>query len=322
MFRIRAAAPDDLDALMAVSEHLDSVNLPSDREFLAERIARSQRSFAGRIDDWRDGIYVFALEDTSTRRCVGTSTIVAKHGRPGMPYFWLAVTTEERRSVELGKRFVHTKLQLDSTEDGPTEIGGLILDPAYRRHPEKAGKALSIVRLAYISMHPTRFERAVIFMIAHSEEGAMGLIVNKPAPELSFADLLAQLKIPATVDLKGSRVHFGGPVEHGRGFVLHSGEYKVEQSSMRVSPEFAMTATIDILQDIARGEGPNRALLALGYAGWGPGQLEGEIQANGWLTAPADPELIFGLSDADKWGAALRSISIDPRLLSAEGGRA
>ena len=176
--------------------------------------------------------------------------------------------------------------------------------------------------IAMPGMGDLRFERAVIFLCAHSSEGAMGLIVNKPAPELSFADLLAQLKIPATVDLKGSRVHFGGPVEHGRGFVLHSGEYKVEESSLRVSPEFAMTATIDILQDIARGEGPNRALLALGYAGWGPGQLEGEIQQNGWLTAPADPELIFGLNDSEKWGAALHSISIDPRLLSAEGGRA
>ena len=162
MLILRPIEPDDLDALVQLASQLDSVNLPSDREFLAERIDRSQRSFAGRIADWREGIYVFALEDTAARRCVGTSTIIAKHGRPGMPYFWLAVTTEERRSVELGKRFVHTKLQLHSTEDGPTEIGGLILDPAYRRHPDKAGKALSVVRFAYISMHPTRFEREVI----------------------------------------------------------------------------------------------------------------------------------------------------------------
>ncbi|MFO1141835.1 MAG: YqgE/AlgH family protein [Amaricoccus sp.] len=176
--------------------------------------------------------------------------------------------------------------------------------------------------IAMPGMGDLRFERSVIFMCAHSAEGAMGLIVNKPAPDLSFADLLEQLKIPATVDLKGTRVHFGGPVEHGRGFVLHSAEYQVAESSMAVSPEFAMTATVDILQDMAKGEGPNRALLALGYAGWGPGQLEGEIQANGWLTAPADSELVFGLRDTEKWGAALRSISIDPRLLSAEGGRA
>ena len=176
--------------------------------------------------------------------------------------------------------------------------------------------------IAMPSMGDQRFERSVIFVCAHSAEGAMGLIVNKPAPELSFADLLAQLKIPASVDLKGTQVHLGGPVEHGRGFVLHSAEYKVEDSSLNVSPDFAMTATVDILQDMARGEGPSRALLALGYAGWGPGQLEGEIQANGWLTAPAGAELVFDLSDSEKWGAALRSISIDPRLLSAEGGRA
>lgn len=176
--------------------------------------------------------------------------------------------------------------------------------------------------IAMPGMGDTRFERSVIFMCAHSAEGAMGLIINKPAPDLRFADLLKQLKIPAGTDRIETRVHFGGPVEHGRGFVLHSTDYATENSSMRVSPEFAMTATIDILQDIARGEGPNQALLALGYAGWGPGQLESEIQANGWLVAPADTELVFAMRDADKWGSALRSLSIDPRLLSAEGGRA
>jgi arginine N-succinyltransferase len=159
---LRPIETGDLDALVALASQLDSVNLPSDRDFLAQRIDSSLRSFAGRIADWREGIYVFALEDSAARRCVGTSTIVAKHGRAGVPCFWLAVTTEERHSVELGKRFVHTKLQLHSTEDGPTEIGGLILDPAYRRHPEKAGKALSVVRFAYISLHPNRFERDVV----------------------------------------------------------------------------------------------------------------------------------------------------------------
>jgi putative transcriptional regulator len=176
--------------------------------------------------------------------------------------------------------------------------------------------------IAMPGMGDLRFERSVIFLCRHDESGAMGLIVNKPAPELSFADLLAQLKIPATVDLKAARVHFGGPVEHGRGFVLHSAEYSVAESSEAVNASFAMTATVDILQDMAKGEGPERAILALGYAGWGPGQLEGEIQANGWLTAPAETELVFGVRDAEKWGAALRSISIDPRLLSTEGGRA
>jgi arginine N-succinyltransferase len=159
---LRPVAPSDLDALVDLAAQLDSVNLPANRAFLVQRIADSARSFAGEIDDWREGVYVFVLEDTEAGRCVGTSTILAKHGRPGMPYFWLAETSEERRSAELGKRFVHKKLQLRSTEDGPTEIGGLILDPAYRGHPKKCGKALSIVRLTYISMHPERFEREVI----------------------------------------------------------------------------------------------------------------------------------------------------------------
>lgn len=176
--------------------------------------------------------------------------------------------------------------------------------------------------IAMPGMGDPRFDRSVIFMCAHSDEGAMGLIINKPAPELNFRDLLKQLEITSEVDLTSTRVHFGGPVEHGRGFVLHSSDYSVEGASLKVSDTFAMTATLDILQDIARGAGPDRSLLALGYAGWGPGQLEGEIQANGWLTASADPDLVFGPKDTAKWEAALRSLSIDPLLLSAGGGRA
>lgn len=162
MLILRPIADGDLDALVELAQQLDSVNLPSDRAFLADRIAASQRSFAGRLEDRRFGVYVFVLEDTARRRCIGTSAIFAKHGKPGLPFFWLGVSTEERRSTELGKRFVHKKLQLHSTEDGPTEIGGIILDPAYRRHPERCGKALSIVRFAYISLHPDCFEREVI----------------------------------------------------------------------------------------------------------------------------------------------------------------
>jgi arginine N-succinyltransferase len=159
---LRPVNRGDIDALVALADRLDSLNLPGDRDFLESRIEVSLRSFAATFDDWRSGVYVFALEDTVAQRVVGTSTIIAKNGRPGLPYFWLAESTEERRSAELGKRFVHTKLQLHSTEDGPTEIGGLILDPAYRKHAEKCGKALSIVRFAYISMHPEHFEREII----------------------------------------------------------------------------------------------------------------------------------------------------------------
>jgi arginine N-succinyltransferase len=186
---LRPIAEHDLDALVDLARQLDSLNLPSDPEFLEQRIAISLRSFAAaqpgaatrsrRDTDWRTGIYVFALEDTEARRCVGTSTIVAKHGRPGAPYFWLAVTTEERRSAELDRRFVHTKLQMHSTEDGPTEVGGLILDPAYRRHADKCGKALSVVRFAYISRHPRRFEREVIAeMLSPFEESGENLLWN------------------------------------------------------------------------------------------------------------------------------------------------
>lgn len=176
--------------------------------------------------------------------------------------------------------------------------------------------------IAMPGMGDTRFARAVIFLCAHSADGAMGLIVNKPAPDLTFKDLLKQLKIPSTIDLAGTNVHFGGPVEHGRGFVLHTTDYTVQELSLHVSPDFSMTATVDILQDMARGAGPHRALLALGYSGWGPGQLKSEIQANGWLTAPANVDLVFNSRDADKWSEALRSIAIDPRLLSPGGGRA
>ena len=162
MLILRPVDTGDLDDLLSLATRLDSLNLPADRDFLEARIRISKLSFAGGLRDWREGIYVFVLEDSDARRCVGTSAIVAKNGRPGAPYFWLAVTREERHSAELGKRFVHQKLQLHSTEDGPTEIGGLVLEPAYRRHKEMCGKALSTVRFAYMSLHPQRFEREVI----------------------------------------------------------------------------------------------------------------------------------------------------------------
>jgi arginine N-succinyltransferase len=163
---LRPVAAEDLDDMLELASQLDSVNLPSDREFLAERIARSQHSFnaaAGRErSDWRRCEYAFVLEDLAARRCVGTSLILAKNGRPEAPYYWLEVSSEERFCPDLAKRFVHRKLRLRSTVDGPTEVGGLILDPAYRAHPQKCGKALSIVRFAFISAHPERFERQLI----------------------------------------------------------------------------------------------------------------------------------------------------------------
>jgi arginine N-succinyltransferase len=161
---LRPIATRDLDELVRLATQLDSVNLPSDRDFLEERIEASLRSFARRGVEKAamPGIYVFVLEDCDSGRCVGTSMILAKHGVPGNPYYWCELSTEERHSSALGKRFQHTKLRLRSTEDGPTEIGGLILEPSYRRHPEKCGKALSVVRFAYMSIHPDLFEREVI----------------------------------------------------------------------------------------------------------------------------------------------------------------
>ena len=177
MLILRPIAPGDADSLLELARQLDSMNLPADPAFLAERIALSGRSFAGELDDWREAIYVFVLEDTDAGRCVGTSTILAKHGRPGKPYFWLEVTSEERRSSELDVRFEHKKLQLRSTEDGPTEIGGIVLDPAYRGHKARCGKALSIVRFAYMSMHADRFEREVIAeMLSPFEAGGGNLL--------------------------------------------------------------------------------------------------------------------------------------------------
>lgn len=152
----------DLSDFVALANQLDSMNLPGDPEFLESRIERSIRGFAGDLAEGEPRLLVFALEDCDVGRCVGTSMLLSKHGTPGHPYYWFEISAEERHSAELGKRFVHTKLQVRSTEDGPSEIGGLMLDPAYRRHPQKCGKALSTVRFAYMSIHPDQFERQVI----------------------------------------------------------------------------------------------------------------------------------------------------------------
>lgn len=159
---LRPIEARDLDDLLVLARQLDSMNLPADRDFLEQRVERSQRSFAETNGVDENGQYMFVLEDRETRRCIGTSLILAKHGTPDAPYYWLEVSREERRSIGMARRFTHTKLRLRSSEDGPTEIGGLILDPEYRRHPLKCGKALSIVRFAYMSLHPDRFEREVI----------------------------------------------------------------------------------------------------------------------------------------------------------------
>lgn len=177
--------------------------------------------------------------------------------------------------------------------------------------------------IAMPGMGDPRFEHSVIFMCAHSDDGAMGLIVNKLAPGLTFGKLLKQLNIPAPHDpVRDIPVHFGGPVEQVRGFVLHSSDYDGEGTTLHVDDHFGMTATLDVLQAIARGDGPQSSILALGYAGWGPGQLEEEILGNGWLTCDAAPDLVFSGPDDMKWTRALGTLGVDPILLSSTAGRA
>lgn len=176
--------------------------------------------------------------------------------------------------------------------------------------------------IAMPGMGDPRFEHSVVYLCASSDEGAMGLIVNKPVPDITLDDLLEQLDIGPGADSAGVAVHFGGPVEGGRGFVLHSQDYEGGDGTLSVTPTVAMTATKDILVEIARGTGPARALTALGYAGWGPGQLEDEIQQNAWLMVDADDAILFDPDNDAKWALALARLGIDPHQLSAEGGRA
>ena len=176
--------------------------------------------------------------------------------------------------------------------------------------------------IAMPDMSDPRFAKTVIYMCAHSDEGGMGLIVNKPQPEVSFKILLEQMDIPVSENGQDVRVHFGGPVDHQRGFVLHSNDYESPNGTLEVDDEFRMTATLDVLEDIAKGEGPQTSMMALGYAGWGPGQLEYEIKQNGWLTCQADKEILFGDDNNGKWTAALKLLGIDPLLLSATAGHA
>lgn len=175
--------------------------------------------------------------------------------------------------------------------------------------------------IAMPGMGDPRFDRSVVFLCDHSEGGAMGLILNKPLPEVSFAEMIGQLGIEAVAPPRVP-ILYGGPVETGRGFVLHSGDYGEAEGTLRVPGGYGMTATLDVLEDLAHGEGPARAVMALGYAGWAPGQLEGEIQQNGWLTCEADEEILFGPDMAGKWEAALGKLGVSPLMLSAEAGRA
>ena len=186
------------------------------------------------------------------------------------------------------------------------------------QHSNLAGKLL----VAMPGMGDPRFKHSVVYIGTHSEDGAMGLIINKPNPKVELTTLLEYLDIPTGPSTPNISVHFGGPIEQSRGFLLHSAEYVSDPDTVMINTDFAITATIEILKDLSKGLGPNTSLLVLGYSGWAAGQLEAELLANGWLICDASFEIVFGLADADKWAKALDFLGIDPTMLSSQSGRA
>ena len=183
--------------------------------------------------------------------------------------------------------------------------------------------------IAMPTMGDERFARTLIYMCVHNPDGAMGIVVNKPAPNITMPELLNQLEIRVPSEspdinerVLACPVLAGGPVETARGFVLHSQDYYSEESTLPVDDDIGLTASVDILRAIADGRGPDRALLALGYAGWAAGQLEAEIQANGWLHCDPDHELLFGQNIAAKYHCALAKLGVNISLLSGEAGHA
>lgn len=175
--------------------------------------------------------------------------------------------------------------------------------------------------IATPQMPDPRFQRSLIYICVHNADGAMGLVVNKLFDGISFTHLLHQLDIDVTRPARDLTVHFGGPVESGRGFVLHSADYN-QEGSLVVSDQVVLTATLDILRAVAEGEGPENAILALGYAGWGPGQLDQEMQENGWLHAPANQDILFDPNQSGKWERALASMGVSLTMLSTDIGHA
>lgn len=195
------------------------------------------------------------------------------------------------------------------------------MDPDDEAEAEAEGYLSGQLLVAMPAMSDPRFSRTVIYLCAHNAEGAMGIVLNRVIGSLSFPDLLQQLEIDASGADDDRRIHFGGPVETGRGFVLHSTD-KLEASSVLVDDHIALTSTVDILKSMVGGEGPTQAILALGYAGWGPGQLDDELQANAWLHVPADIDLVFDEDIDSKWERAMAKLGIDFTMLSLEAGHA
>lgn len=194
----------------------------------------------------------------------------------------------------------------DSPPDGATDLAGFL-----------TGQLL----IAMPAMADPRFAQSVIYLCAHTADGAMGIVINRPLEQPSFDDLLRQLDVAPVPPARRIRLHAGGPVDNARGFVLHTADWTGD-GSLRVDAVMALTASLDVLKAIAGGGGPREGILALGYAGWGPGQLDEEIQQNAWLSAPADIDLVFDGDDDTKWRRALARLKIDPLLLSGKAGHA
>ena len=201
-----------------------------------------------------------------------------------------------------------------------------------RRFQKRRGESFYLdgqVLVAMPSLADERFAKSVIYLCAHSQEGAMGIVINKPASHIVFRKLLVQLQIiddgesirlPSGAE--GIEVLQGGPVDKARGFVLHSADFFIKDTTLSIDERMCLTATVDVLRAIAKGEGPHRAALALGYAGWAPGQLEAEIRENSWLSSPATPDLIFDTPAEARYEVVMRGLGIDPAMLSSTAGRA
>jgi putative transcriptional regulator len=214
----------------------------------------------------------------------------------------------------------------ESTNEGLLSHGGLQSKGVLQ---SQGGYLDGQMLVAMPGMADERFARSVIYLCAHSEEGAMGIVINRPASKVKFPELLVQLDViekDEAIRLPGKagdmQVLKGGPVETGRGFVLHSNDFFIDNSTLPIDQGISLTATIDILRAIANGSGPNRAVLALGYAGWQAGQLEAEMQHNGWLNVPADTSLIFDTELDSKYERAVRNLGVDLARLSTQAGHA
>lgn len=175
--------------------------------------------------------------------------------------------------------------------------------------------------LAMPGMTDQRFRKAVIFMCAHDDKGSMGLVINHPVPDIDFEKLIAQLDINHDGPVPDLPVMSGGPVESGRGFLLHSSDF-TQKDTVRVHGGIHVTGTIDALREIVQGRGPDQMLFALGYAGWDAGQLEREIHDNAWLITDATTDLVFDVDAARKWDCAVQRMGVDPAMLSGVAGRA